>query len=207
MASIVFIGTIYPFLAVNQPIGSGSLVVEGWMNRTDVLETIALFQRGDYEGIYTTGGPVSDGSYLSLLYPTHKTLAEIAAHQFVVAGVADDRVTAVPRGSVTRNRTYSSALALRFRLVADGLDGYRLDVLSSGPHARRSWLLYQAALRDIADVGVKSLPPTSYDSNRWWMTSSGFRTVISECIAYCYAKFLFYPDVEGDIAKLRRNPN
>ncbi len=205
--SVVFIGTVHPFLAVDQPLGSGSLVVEGWMSRKEVLDTITLFESEGYDRIYTTGGPIPQGSYLALLYPNHKTHAEIAANQFRQAGVTEDRVVAAPRGLVVSHRTYFSALALRLKLVADGLVGRQIDILTAGTHARRSRLLYQAALEDVAKVGVKAIPPTSYDPDRWWTSSSGVRTVIGETIAYCYAKFLFYPNIERDIAQLELAQN
>ena len=120
---------------------------------------------------------------------------------------SEDRVVAAPRGLVVSHRTYFSALALRLKLVADGLVGRQIDILTAGTHARRSRLLYQAALEDVAKVGVKAIPPTSYDPDRWWTSSSGVRTVIGETIAYCYAKFLFYPNIERDIAQLELAQN
>ena len=202
VVAITFVATVYPFLAVNQPIGSGSLVVEGWMNRESVLTAIELFESEGYDRIYTTGGPIVSGSYFSLLYPDHETHAEVAAHQFLESGVSADRVVAVPRVFVPSNRTYFSALALRLRLIEDGLTGHSLDILVAATHARRSWLLFEEALAGVGDVGVRALPPRSFDPDRWWTTSVGVRTVVSEVIAYCYAKFLFYPDIDRDVAQL-----
>ena len=59
VVAITFVATVYPFLAVNQPIGSGSLVVEGWMNRESVMTAIELFESEGYDRIYTTGDPSS----------------------------------------------------------------------------------------------------------------------------------------------------
>lgn len=36
----------------------------------------------------------------------------------------------------------------------------------------------------------------NYDNKKWWKTSIGVRTVMSEAIAYFYVKLFFYPDEE-----------
>ena len=63
-------------------------------------------------------------------------------------------------------------------------------------------MLFEAALKDVATVGVIALEPIGYAPQRWWTTSTGVRSLISELIAYGYAKFLFYPNPEVDIEKL-----
>lgn len=201
-----FVLTVYPFLAVNRPLATGALAVEGWMNREDLVVVVSLLEQVEYDKIYTTGGPVVDGSYISLLYPGYSTLAEVAARQFIDAGVDSSVVDAVPRNAVRKDRTYSSALALRRHLVqTPGYD--KVDVLSSGAHARRSWLLFESALSGVAEVGVRALPPRAFDPERWWVTSSGVRSVVGEVLAYCYAKFLFYPNPEIDTDRLMNRPN
>jgi len=68
-----------------------------------------------------------------------------------------------------------------------------LNLVTLGPHARRSWLLYQEAFGDDVKIGVIPLENRSYDPSRWWCSSEGFRDVISEAIAWFYARFLFHP--------------
>jgi hypothetical protein len=54
-------------------------------------------------------------------------------------------------------------------------------------------MLFTLALDGVAEVGVIAMDPAGYDKGRWWTTSGGVRTVLSEMIAYVYAKFLFWP--------------
>jgi hypothetical protein len=206
IAAFIFTCSIHPFLAVSRPNGSGSLVVEGWLTRGAVLETVEVTESRGYDRIYTTGGPIPAGSYLSELYPDLTTFADIAAHQLREAGVPDHRVVVVPRKYVSSHRTYFSALALRRHLTDEGLEGSRLDIRTAGPHARRSWLLFGLALDGVAEVGVEAIRPDSYDPDRWWASSSGVRTVIGEGIAYFYAKFFFYPNVDEDVTRIVHDP-
>jgi hypothetical protein len=45
------------------------------------------------------------------------------------------------------------------------------------------------------DVGVIAIKPDSYNTSRWWLFSDGVRNVISESIAYLYARFIFSPPI------------
>jgi hypothetical protein len=51
-------------------------------------------------------------------------------------------------------------------------------------------LLFKKTLEPKIKVGVIAAKTTNYDSKKWWVSSEGFRTMISETIAYIYARFL-----------------
>ena len=70
-----------------------------------------------------------------------------------------------------------------------------IDVISMGVHARRSWVLFKKAI-PLMDVGVIAITPNNYDTSRWWLSSEGVRNVISESIAYIYARFIFSPPIK-----------
>ena len=70
-----------------------------------------------------------------------------------------------------------------------------IDVISMGVHARRSWLLFQKVFSSV-NVGVVAIFPNIYDASRWWLSSEGVRNVISESIAYLYARFIFSPPIK-----------
>src|SRR5260221_7453473 len=59
---ILSIRGAYPFLAVNDPVDSGVLVVEGWLPDYALQETITEFGRGHYSRIFVTGGPLENGA-------------------------------------------------------------------------------------------------------------------------------------------------
>lgn len=188
---------VYPFLCVNRPIGGDYLVAEGWMSKQQLSRAASLFNEGGYREMVVTGGRIAEGSYLREFLPQFETEAEVGAHQLRSLGVSP--VHAVPRPRVTQDRTYTSGLALRKWLVDTGRTHARLDIVSTGPHSRRSLMLFSLALGDIAEAGIHALKPQGYDPERWWATSSGVRAMIGELLAFGYAKFMFYPNPEADL--------
>jgi hypothetical protein len=48
-------------------------------------------------------------------------------------------------------------------------------------------------LGDNVQVGVISVRNPDYDARRWWLYSEGAREVVSEVIAYLYARIFFHP--------------
>jgi hypothetical protein len=53
--------------------------------------------------------------------------------------------------------------------------------------------MYEEAFGNIVKVGIIAIPNPDYDAKHWWHSSEGVRDVLSEGIAYIYAKFLFWP--------------
>jgi uncharacterized SAM-binding protein YcdF (DUF218 family) len=180
---------LYPFLAVSDPLPGGVLVVEGWSNDASMAAAVAEFNRNHYDKLYVTGGPLEQGAPLS----RYKTYAELGAAILVQLGLSTNEVQAVPAPAVRADRTYTSAVALGRWWRGQGLAPAKVHLVSSGPHARRSRLLFVKALGPGVSVGVTALPVQDYDPNRWWRYSAGFRNVTDEAIAYTYARLLFHP--------------
>ncbi len=74
------------------------------------------------------------------------------------------------------------------------MSGVRINVVGNDAHSRRTHLIFEKALGDIATVGVINFGSNGYEPERWWTTSEGFRVVTGECIAWIYARFFFHPD-------------
>ena len=108
-------------------------------------------------------------------------------------GLDTNAVQAVPAPLVRTDRTYASAVALRDWLHGHGGPVAGLNVISVGPHARRTRLLFERALGQGTTVGIIALEDREYDPGRWWKSSQGFRTVTGEWLAYGYARLLFSP--------------
>lgn len=189
LLAVLFVRSVHPFLAVSEPLGSGVLVVEGWLPDSAVTDILAIHAAGDYTAIVATGGPISHGSYLR----DFGSFAELAARTLQAAHVGIDTVFAVPAPHVAKDRTFASAQALREWMTRQSTVIDRIDVVTAGVHSRRSRLLLSMGLGGDIDVGVIALEPDAYDAGGWWRTSAGVRTVIGEVIAYTYAKALFWP--------------
>jgi len=188
MISVIFfnISHLYPFLAVTSRIKADVLVVEGWVTDYAVEQAFTEFKSGSYRQIFTTGGPVEKGFYLA----EYNNFGAIAAATLKKLGVQPEKVTVVPTPDVIKNRTHASAIALRQWLANSNLPIKSMNLLTSDAHARRSWLIFQQVLAPKIKVGIIAAKPVNYNPNKWWTSSEGVRTVISEIIAYIYALFV-----------------
>ena len=100
---------VYPFLAVNDSKPGGVLVAEGWGGEDEMNEVIDEFKRHHYEGIFVTGGPIEKSSP----FAEYNTLAEYGAVILTRLGCDPKVVHPVPTPKVVKDRTYSSAMALK----------------------------------------------------------------------------------------------
>ena len=181
---------VHPFLAVTDRVNTKVLVIEGAMERYALRAGAEEFKNGSYERIFTTGGPENgSGGYTN----DYNTSASVAAESLEKFGVADDLVQMVPSRVFARERTYSSAVALRDWFRDHNLPIHSFNVLTEGSHARRTRLLYKEAFGGNVTVGIIAVSNPDYDPKDWWRYSDGVREVIGESIAYIYAKFFFYP--------------
>jgi hypothetical protein len=187
MVAWVSVRTIYPFLATNHPYPGGVLVVEGWASSRALDYVVAEFGRNHYEKIYVTGGPVEIGTFMSN-YPTY---AERGAATLVGMGLGTNTVQAVPAPITRQDRIYTSAAALRNWWREHGVTPKGVNLISEGPHARRTRLFYRKALGKEVQVGVVALPGRDIDPKHWWRTSAGFRSVVDEFVGYLYAVLFF----------------
>jgi len=186
----VILRGVQPFLAVTDPVAADTLVVEGWCEDYVLAAAWKEYQTGHYVRLMVTGGPIDHGAPMSE-YGTFAQLAAAVLRRWAPPGTP---IVAVPGPRVDRDRTYSNALALRRWFEEHGGVPERLNLVTAGAHARRSRLLFEAALNGKTPVGVLAVPDPDYDPNRWWRSSPGFRSVTSELIAYLYAVTLFRPE-------------
>jgi hypothetical protein len=89
------------------------------------------------------------------------------------------------------DRTYASALALKNWLGSHGVVETNLNVISLGPHSRRSRLLFEKALGKDYKVGIIAIENQEYDAKQWWASSAGVRSMLDEIIAYLYTRLSF----------------
>ena len=177
---------IHSFLAPSSPIQAEALVVEGWIGDDGIKEAIAEFRKQNYQLLITVGGPLGTGSYLS----EYQNFAQLSAATAIKLGFEPEKITAITTPKTKRDRTFASAMAVKQWLDKNKPQITAINLYSKDVHSRRSWLLFQRALNPKVAVGIIAQPPLDYDPQFWWTSSSGFRAVIAEAIAYIYAKFL-----------------
>ncbi|MBU6228959.1 MAG: YdcF family protein [Cyanobacteria bacterium REEB459] len=177
------LGQTYPFLAINRPLPASILVVEGWSSDRCLEAALGEFQRHSYRYLVTTGGPLKLGGYLV----NYKSFADLAAATLIKLGADRRRLVILPAPDTLRDRTYTSALVLKKWLQQTDLSGQGVNVFTVGPHARRSWLLFRKALVSEPVGILANSDDLDYDPHHWWASSSGFRSILSELLAYFYA--------------------
>lgn len=168
------------FLALNDPVGEGVLVVEGWLDDPHLLRAIDAYRSGGYQMLITTGGPTLGGCdrFDSYAISAYERLKEL--------GLVDDAVYALPSPESKTDRTWQDAITVRDWLARHGIRPGAIDVFTGHVHARRSRDLYQEAFADQLRVGVLSSPALRFDYGNWWATSEGAKTTGIELIAWLH---------------------
>jgi hypothetical protein len=182
------------FLAVTDPVESGVMVVEGWAPDYAFEAAIAEFNRNHYEKLLVSGQPLERGAPLS----EYKTYAEMGAAIVIKMGLSSNVVQAVPAPLVRQDRTYAMASAVKRWMHDHGMSATSVQLMTLGPHARRSRLVYERAFGKGVKIGIKAIPSRDFDPNHWWRTSAGVRSVLDEALAYVYARLLFHPPKEAE---------
>lgn len=184
---IAFTKTIPFFLSVHKPLNGDVLLLDGQMPDYAIEEAIKIFNKGNYEFIVTTGGRIASGYYIADI----KTMAELNKATFLRLGFPKNKTIALPTGNFVTNRTYHSALTSKKWLLKNNTSFRKVDILAIGAHARRSRLLFKKALGEDFEVGIIRVKHPGYHSSIWWKSSIGSRVIISETIAFTYAKLFF----------------
>ena len=75
-----------------------------------IRSAVEEFRGGSYRRVFTTGGPVEGtGGYIN----DYNTSASVGAERLINYGLPNESLQMVPSRVMNRDRTYSSAVALR----------------------------------------------------------------------------------------------
>lgn len=190
-AGILTVRLVHPFLALNRPVDADVLVVEGWIPEYAIARAAEFMRGGRYRHVLTVGGPVS-----GVPNPANDddTYAYVALQNFRKLGLVPPQVEMVPTNRASRDRTYQYARDLRSWLERNRVSPHGINVVTLGPHARRTRLLFSRAFDDMVTVGVIPVVDQDYDAAQWWRYSEGVKEVLAESVAYLYARFWFSTD-------------
>ncbi|MCB2218910.1 MAG: YdcF family protein [Bacteroidetes bacterium] len=188
--AFVFSRTIHPFLAKNEPIQAGILVVEGFIPDYAIEACMQIFERGGYKKLIITGKKRMKGAHLD----QYENDGEFSAATLQGLGFDRSKIIVIALDEdIQRDRTYASAVALHDWMIHNNWkDNFNLATL--GTHARRSQLLFEKAFDHQNQIGIISIPNQSYQAKKWWKSSQGFREVTKELIAWIYAQYFFFPE-------------
>jgi hypothetical protein len=130
-------------------------------------------QKGSHLDQYTNDGDYSAATLEKLGFDPDK---------ICVIVVEDD---------ITKDRTYASAKAVYNWICENGKTGKSFNLVTYDCHSRRSRLLFRKAFRSEINFGVIAVENRAYNPGTWWLSSTGFREVVQETIAWFYARFFF----------------
>ena len=198
VSGILLLNNLYTFLAQNEPVGARFLVVEGWLAPDELDQAIRAIKKGKYERIVTTGGPVTGWPELNLDTDYAKLAADYLAHH----GVRRDLISVVPAPKSAQERTFLSAVMFRESAQRLGITLDAVDIFSSGPHARRSRLLFQMALGQQVRVGILAARPSDFEPETWWRTSVGVEKMLFQSFGLVWVKCCFWPGPPGSRKEL-----
>ena len=184
-----FLANLYPFLAPEAPPHKGLLVVEGWIHDLALAEAVAIYRTGNYSKIVCTGVPIETGSYIQAF----KSYPEMTAARLRKLGIPENETLIAIGDETQKDRTYVAAIALQKCFKDHNIRETNIHLVTTGPHGRRSRLLFQKALGGDYRIGVTCFEDSGYAPDRWYAYSQGVRKVIGELIAYTYAKLFFHP--------------
>lgn len=188
-ACLILFLCVEPFLSVTHRVPSKILVVEGWVPYFVLQEGWAEFERGHYDIILTTGGPLRKWPSVE----PGDTKAIVAAAQLMEIAKTKAPIFAVSSPKAEKDRTYVTAVAVRDWVLKNQPGTKSFNVMTLGVHARRTRLMYQKAFGSDFTVGSISVPDDEFDPKHWWKYSEGVKEVICEAIAYVYARLFFFP--------------
>lgn len=185
--------SVYRLLAVTVRVPAEVLLVEGWLPGYALENAVAEYEAGGYAYVITTGGYTKDG----WLKQSNRTYADYSSSWLVKLGIPARAVRSVPCLEERQDRTYHCAVTVSQWLKTNGLAPKSVNVITLGPHARRSKYLCQMAFGREIKIGVIAIEDRAYDSVHWWRSSEGVREVIGEVLAYGYARLFFVPPLDG----------
>lgn len=181
---------IYPFLAHHEPNNTKVMVVEGFIPDHALKQSYEIFTRDNYSLMIITGKRREKGAHLTSFGNDGEYSAAILRQM----GMNNQLMKVVTMDyEIKKDRTYATAVAVKKWIQENDQDIKSFNIVSVGCHSRRSQLLFEKAFDDNTEIGIISAYNPTYDPDKWWKSSHGFREVMQETIAYTYARLFFFP--------------
>lgn len=193
LASWVFLGET--FLASTNRVEADTLVVEGWIGRESLPFVKEEFERGDYKQLVVTGG-LTGHSWSQDRW----SVTEIARKELVRLGFPTNKLVLAPCPDVENQRTYESAVAAKRLMDTQSLHPKAINVISRGPHVRRTYLVYRKVFGPSVKIGAISWNPYAGHGNAWWRNSVRSKELLDETFGFAYEALLGSGRRDGTLA-------
>ena len=188
------------FLAIEQPVGSRHLIIEGWLGKSELEEARRVFEANAYELAIVSGGPIIDEFNRG---PAN--YAERARAYLISSGFPENKLIAIPASHSAQDRTFLSAVMVRDWYTNQDIRVESLDIFTSSVHSRRSRDLFQLAFGAESRIGVYAATPEGYELDRWWKSSAAIKKIISELLGWMFVQCCFDPGKRGSHSEMWSN--
>lgn len=188
---------VYYFLAVNNPVNSNTLVLEGSAPTYVVKDALKYYNENGYDRLIVTGIPIVTYEFIA----PYKNTADATVRALRYYGFDDTAYVAPIPSNILIDRTYNTAIVTRM-LFEDNNWPHNLDIYTVGVHSRRSRMMFEKAFGADYDIGIISHRDRTFAPNHWWKSSKGFRNVSNEFVATLYVSMFFHPDYLASKHKL-----
>lgn len=181
--SWTFLAERWLSLTVREP--AKVLVVEGWIGLEGIKATADEFTRGKYDLVVAAGGLTGERWNVA-----RWNYAEMATKELRRLGVPAEQVLPARAREIESQRTFEAAVATWNALQTAGIRPKAINVLTRGPHARRSRLVYARVFGADTKVGVISWTPESEVKTPWWGSSDRASDLLKESVGYPFELLL-----------------
>lgn len=183
LGGFLFVRNIYAFLAKEDRMPQADiLIVEAWVNDTNIAMAYEEWKAGRCKAVVSAGVEIDQGQMLQ----EYGNWGELTAARLRKLGVPPENALGRSAGKSQRNRTFSSATAVKKLIEDKGLPHATINVLTEGNHSRRTAMVFRKVFGDSAKLAFIVAPPDDYDPASWWKTSAGVKSMIMETIATTY---------------------
>lgn len=193
----VSLDRVYSYLAINKPIESKTMIIEGYVPSYILKEAVKTYNEEKYERLIVTGIPIVNYEYVTSYHNTGE--ATILALKYF--GITDTIYLANIPTNVYVDRTYHTAIACE-QLFKDNSWPKNFNIYSVGVHARRSRMMFREAFGSEYDIGVIAPRDRTFLPVGWWKSSKGFRNVSNEFVATTFVSFFFHPDYNSSLSRI-----
>jgi hypothetical protein len=169
------------FLSQTRRVPAETLIVEGWIGREALPFSKHEFERGGYKRLIVTGG-LTGYTWARERW----SVTEIAQRDLLRLGFPEDKLLLAPCDDVENQRTYFSAVAARRAIERQGWKVESINVISRGPHARRTHSVYSKVFGSDVAVGVISWNPYASHGRAWWRSSVRAKELLDETFGWTY---------------------
>lgn len=178
---ILMLPILHPFLAINNPVDSKVMVIEGWIPAESINYVVRICMQNNYEKILITN---------SQFITSSKTAAMSCKEMLEANGINGSQIFIIPLTRFSNSRTFSYAKSTVAWIMENEPRVRSFNVLTYGTHARKSYILYKKAATDHIQVGIISVPPISYTPRFWFLSLKGTSYVVKNLVGFLYAKVL-----------------